>query len=75
MAYVERITKIHSDDFSYVVRPNEDTESAATDIAYEEGGKELRYICVQNECLPALIEALQARLSEVVRFAERLGGK
>lgn len=67
MPIVERIVKIYEDDFAYIVRPNSDTEGHATDIAYEEGDEEYKYICVTPDALPALIAALQERLEAVCR--------
>ena len=56
---VEKITHIYEDDYAYIVRPNGDTEGEAVDIAYEESGEEVKYICVTAAAVPALIEALQ----------------
>jgi hypothetical protein len=63
--YVERQTRIYQDDCCYIVRPNADVPERLIDIVYQESGKELNYICVTDDAVPALIEALQEALAMI----------
>lgn len=62
--YVEKITKIYDANWSYIVRPNPETDGHAVDLGYKEG-EEDKYICISPDALPEVIKALQRALEDL----------
>lgn len=57
--YVQKSTTIYCDGYSCIVRPNRDAPEDFVDIVYLEYDKELKYVEIGLDAIPALIEALK----------------